>query len=81
VIGTRNATDRIIYDQDGLTDTKTNSTSTAQDMFSIGASWETGRTPSADYTGKIYEVIVYDVVLTTEERNQVQNYLQTKWNT
>ena len=81
VIGTRNATDRIIYDQDGLTDTKTNSTDTAQDMFSIGASWETGRTPSADYTGKIYEVIVYDVVLSTAERNQVQNYLQTKWNT
>ncbi len=81
VIGTRNATDRIIYDQDGVTDTKTNSTNTSQDMFSIGATWETGRTPTADYTGKIYEVIVYDAVLTTEERNQVQNYLQTKWNT
>ena len=81
VIGTRDGTDRIIYDQNGVTDTKTNSTDTSQDMFSIGASWETGRTPSADYTGKIYEVIVYDVVLSTAERNQVQNYLQTKWNT
>ena len=81
VIGTRDGTDRIIYDQNGVTDTKTNSSNTAQDMFSIGATWQTGRTPSADYTGKIYEVIVYDVVLTTAERNQVQNYLQTKWNT
>jgi len=81
VIGTRDGTDRYIYDQNGVTDTKTNSTDTAQDMFSIGASWESGRTPVADYTGKIYEVIVYDVVLTTAERNQVLNYLQTKWNT
>ena len=81
VIGTRDGTDRIIYDQNSVTDTKTNSTDTSQDVFSIGASWESGRTPVADYTGKIYEVIVYDVVLTTAERNQVQNYLQTKWNT
>lgn len=81
VIGTRDGTDRIIYDQNGNTDTKTNSTDTSQDMFSVGAAWETGRTPTADFRGKIYEIIVYDSVLSDTKRNQVLNYLQTKWNT
>ena len=81
VIGTRDGTDRIIYDQNGNTDTKTNSSDTSQDMFSVGAAWETGRTPTADFRGKIYEIIVYDSVLSDAKRNQVLNYLQTKWNT
>jgi len=80
-IGTRDGVTRILYDQNGLTDTETDSSNTSQDMFSVGATWETGRTPVGDLTGKIYEVIVYDRVLTSVEINQVQNYLQTKWNT
>ena len=80
-IGTRDGVTRILHDQNGLTDTETDSSNTFQDMFSVGAAWESGRTPSADYTGKIYEIIVYDRVLTSIERNQVQNYLQTRWNT
>ena len=81
VIGTRDGTDRIIYDQDGNTDTETDSLNTSQDMFSVGAAYESGRTPSADFSGKIYEIIVYDSVLSDAKRNQVLNYLQTKWNT
>ena len=81
VCGTRNGTDRTIYDQDGNTDTETDSINSVNDIFSIGAAWQIGRTPSADFSGKIYEVIVWDVVLTKEQREQVFNYLQTKWNT
>ena len=81
VIGTRDGTTRQVFDQESNTDTKTNSTDTSQDMFSVGASWESGRTPSADYDGKIYEVIVYDSKLTESQKNQVLNYLQSKWNT
>ena len=80
-IGTRDGVTRILYDQNGLTDTETDSSNTFQDMFSVGATWENGRTPVGDLTGKIYEIIVYDRVLTSVEINQVQNYLQTKWNT
>ena len=33
------------------------------------------------YDGKVYEVIAYDSKLSTDEINQVMNYLQSKWNT
>ena len=81
VIGTRKGTSRSIFDQDGNTDTDTNSTDTAQDTFSIGATYDVGRTPKSSYSGKVYETIVYNSELTPSQINQVQNYLQTKWNT
>ena len=82
VIGTRSSVTREIFDQDGNTDADNNSSNTAQDTFVVGATWDgTSRSPVADYSGKVYEVIVYGVKLTEAQRNQVQNYLQTKWNT
>ena len=82
VIGTRSSVTREIFDQDGNTDSDNNSSNTAQDTFVVGATWDgTSRSPVADYSGKVYEVIVYGVKLTEAQRNQVQNYLQTKWNT
>jgi len=82
LIGTRASGTREIFDQDGNTDIDTNSSNTLQDTFVVGATWDgTSRSPVQDYSGEIYEVIVYGVKVTEAQRNQVQNYLQTKWNT
>lgn len=81
VYGTRSGTTRTIYDQDGNSALHTNSVNTDQDNFAVGSAWEVGRTPLANFDGKIYEIIVYDSVLSSSQLAQVENYLQTKWNT
>lgn len=81
VYGTRSGITRKIYDQDGNSATHTNSSNTSQDNFCIGSAWEVGRTPLANFDGKVYEVIVYNSLLNDAELEQVHNYLQTKWNT
>jgi len=81
VYGTRSGITRKIYDQDGNSATHTNSTNTSQDNFCIGSAWEVGRTPLANFDGKVYEVIVYNTALSGTQLDQVHNYLQTKWNT
>ena len=81
VYGTRSGTTRILYDQDGNLASHHNSSNTLQDNFAVGSAWEVGRIPQANFDGKIYEIIVYDSVLTGSQLAQVENYLQTKWNT
>ena len=81
VYGTRSGTTRTLYDQDGNSANRTNSSNTSQDNFAVGSAWEVGRTPLSNFDGKIYEIIVYDSVLSASQLAQVQNYLQTKWNT
>ena len=58
-------------------------TSTGQG-FSIGGEWSGSAYTSQSGTGSVcnvYEVIVYNSVLTTTQRLQVENYLMAKWGT
>ena len=76
------STDVKFYNQNGLQNSKTTGITTAtQDQFAVGGSKQNATTVADEFDGKIYEVIVYDTELTDAQREQVFNYLQTKWNT
>lgn len=70
------------YNQNGLQNTKTTGiTTSSKDQFAVGGGKASGTTVTSEFDGKIYEVIVYDTELTDAQREQVFNYLETKWNT
>ena len=76
------STDVKFYNQNGLQNSKTTGITTAtQDQFAVGGSKQNATTVADEFDGKIYEVIVYDTELTEAQREQVFNYLTTKWNT
>jgi len=82
VVGTRNGTGQYIKDQLGNDDSDTDGANTSQDVYSIGATYNTsGGAIKNVFKGDIYEVIVYEEELTSSEILQVQNYLISKWNT
>jgi hypothetical protein len=53
-------------------------TSTAQG-FAIGAEWANGSYVNIIAIASIYEVIVYNTVLTTSQRQRIEGYLSQKW--
>jgi len=56
----------------------TTRTSTAQG-FAIGAEWGGSSYVNIWVTASIYEILVYNVALTTSQRQQVEGYLAHKW--
>ena len=60
------------------TATYTTRTSTAQG-FSVGGEWDGTTWYTYTNSGTIYEVIVYNTVLTTTQRQSVEGYLTKKW--
>jgi len=46
---------------------------------SLGWYYGTTENPNRFYTGSVYEMLVYDRVLTADERVKVENYLNLKW--
>ena len=63
------------------TTTTTGVTTSSKDQFAVGGGKATSSVVSSEFDGKIYEVIAYDTELTEQQRQQVFNYLETKWNT
>jgi len=63
------------------TTTTTGVTTSSPDQFAVGGGKFSSTNVNSEFDGKIYEVIVYDTELTEAQRNQVFNYLETKWNT
>jgi|TARA_R100000081_G_C4820351_1_gene179340 hypothetical protein len=70
------------YNQNGLqTTTSTGVTTSSKDQFAVGGGKFSSTVVNSEFDGKIYEVIAYDTELTDAQREQVFNYLTTKWNT
>jgi len=82
ITGRRAGTTQYILDQEQNTDTNSSATNTTSDIYSIGAVVSSsGTSDRNEFRGEIHEIIVYNVELTDSETQQVQNYLQSKWNT
>ena len=47
----------------------------------LGARYSSGAVGAPYLTGEIAEVLIYDTVLGTTDRQSVESYLKTKWNT
>jgi len=62
----------------GGTATYTTRTSTAQG-FSVGGEWVGSSYTTYSSSSSIYEVVVYNSVLSTSQRQSVENYLSKKW--
>ena len=76
------STDVKFYNQNGLQSTQsTGVTTSTKDQFAVGGGKFSSTVVNSEFDGKIYEVIVYDTELTDAQREQVFNYLETKWNT
>ena len=80
VYGYRDGTTSFVGDQSGNTNSNTQATNVTGDHFNIAGATFRGFLGGM-YDGKVYEVIAYDSKLSTDEINQVMNYLKSKWNT
>jgi len=75
------ATSRTVYHQDGSGTTDTNSVAFSGnlDEFLIGRLQQSGSTQ--DFTGDIYEILVYNSILSDNDRQKVLHYLNKKYGT
>jgi hypothetical protein len=62
----------------GGTATYTTRTSTAQG-FSVGGEWSGSSYTTYSSSSSIYEVLVFNSVLSTSQRQSIENYLMRKW--
>ena len=54
-------------------------TATTSDSFTVGSFSSSGTSPQQYYQGSMAEIIVYNVTLTTVQRQNVEGYLAWKW--